>query len=146
MRCPNCNKMVSYGDPELEVQSEEVDNDGNVNISVRMALTCAECGTELKEHEFELEAQVKHECKPKEKKEEEKEEGVEEGFDIEVDDPESNEDYRPKTDKKGKSVPMRYQKHFFGVQVTGHVTCKKCEEEVLFEISDDEQASGFDEL
>jgi len=144
MRCPDCSKMVSYGDPEMEVQSEEVDENGSVTAIVRMALTCVDCGTELKDNEFELSAEVSHECS-EEKLKKVKEEDQEEGFELELDDPESTEDYRPKTNKQGKLVPMRYQKHFFGVKLTGEVTCNKCKEEISIEMEDECQASGFNE-
>ncbi|MCJ7747898.1 MAG: hypothetical protein MUP27_09145 [Desulfobacterales bacterium] len=144
MRCPNCEKMVSYGDPEMEVQSEDVDESGNVEATVRLALTCADCGEELKDNEFELSTQVEHECS-KEKLKEVKEEDQGEGFELELDEPESTEDYKPKTNKQGKPVPMRYQKHFFGVKLTGKVTCNKCKEEIPIEMEDECQASGFNE-
>lgn len=142
MRCPNCEKMVSYGDPEMEVQNEEVDEDGNVQVTIRMALTCADCGGELKDNEFELETQVEHKCKPENLK---KEEERKEGFELGLDEPEFTEDYRPKTNKQGKPIPSRYQKHFYGVTIVGNVTCNRCEEEIAIEMSDDCQASGFNE-
>jgi hypothetical protein len=65
---------------------------------------------------------------------------------LDLDEPESTEDYSPKTNKQGKPVPMRYQKHFFGVQIGGRVTCQCCQEEISFEVQDNCQASGFNEL
>ena len=169
MRCPQCEKMVSYGDPEMEVTNEEVDNEGNVTISVRMALTCADCGEELKDNEFELSTEIEHECKPElilctcdHSKEEHNNQDSscshdgcnctlyqaqeEKEFELELGDPEATDDYRPKTNKQGKPVPMRYQKHFFGVNMAGHITCSQCDEEIQFEINDECQASGFNEL
>lgn len=142
MRCPDCEKMVSYGDPEMEVLSEEVDENGSVSVTIRMALTCADCGIELKDNEFELSTGVEHECSPKEGEKEEKEFE----FELELDDPEFIEDYQPKTDKKGKLTPKRYQKHFYGVTIMGRVTCNRCGEELPIEMSDECQASGFNEL
>lgn len=145
MRCPDCNKMVSYGDPEFEVLSEDVGEDGDVSSTVRMALTCADCGTELKDNEFELSAQVSHECL-EEKLKERKEEDQGEGFELELDDPELTEEYKPRTNKQGKPVPMRYQKHFFGVKLTGKIICNRCGEEISVEMEDECQTSGFNEL
>ena len=48
MRCPDCAKMVSYGEPELEVTNEEVDEEGSVSVSVSLTLPCADCGQGLK--------------------------------------------------------------------------------------------------
>ena len=141
MRCPDCAKMVSYGEPELEVTNEEVDEEGSVSVSVSLTLPCADCGQGLKSFDFELDDVVDHDC-PK------KEEGEgEAGFELDLDEPQSTEDYRPKTDPKtGKPVPIRYQKHYYGVEITGTVTCKKCQEQFPVSMSDDAQASSFDEL
>jgi hypothetical protein len=54
MRCPDCNKFVSYDDsaePELDLDVEDL----TVTGTVRIMLPCAECGTELKETTFDVE-------------------------------------------------------------------------------------------
>lgn len=54
MRCPDCNKFVSYDDstePEIDV---DIDDKGNVTGNVRIVLTCQECGMELKEATFDI--------------------------------------------------------------------------------------------
>ena len=54
MRCNDCNKFVSFDDstePEAEI---EIDEDGQISGTVRIVLTCAECGTELKESNFDV--------------------------------------------------------------------------------------------
>jgi hypothetical protein len=145
--------MVSYGDPELEVQEESIDSEGNISVEVRMALPCAECGAELKETTFTLEGQVEHVCD--EDKIVEKLKNVPESTWVEGDElfamddvePEATEDYKPKEDKKGKPVAMRYQKHFYGVSVTPQVTCNKCGEIIATPtLADECQASSFEEL
>ena len=52
MRCPDCNKFVSYDEPEVEVNSINVNGEA-VTASVRVALNCADCSTGLKEAEIE---------------------------------------------------------------------------------------------
>jgi membrane protein involved in colicin uptake len=57
MRCPDCNKFVGYDDSnEPEADDADVDADGRVSGTVRVYLACAECGTELKEANFDLES------------------------------------------------------------------------------------------
>jgi len=56
-RCNDCNRFVGYSDEEPEVQTEDFDYDeetGDVtlNIEIRRALCCDQCGTELKEASF----------------------------------------------------------------------------------------------
>jgi len=60
VRCPDCNKFVSYADDfEVEVLADEViitaDDVARVYAEIRIALACDECGTELKETNFEIE-------------------------------------------------------------------------------------------
>lgn len=60
MRCPDCNKFVSYdaAEPERDelsvVQPTEEDPKAQATGSVRIVLNCAECGTELKDAEFDV--------------------------------------------------------------------------------------------
>jgi hypothetical protein len=57
MRCPDCNKFVAYDDSnEPEADDADVDAEGRVSGTVRVYLACAECGTELKEANFDLES------------------------------------------------------------------------------------------
>ncbi len=170
MRCPDCSKMVSYDEPQATVESEEVSDEGLVSIEVRLVLPCAECGTELKETTFNFEIDLEHTCpegdqicecghrrsshtpicsfsgmcKCSEYREKEAR------FEVELEDPETTEEYRPRfaTNKKReqKPIPMRYQKHFYGVSVSGTAICNKCEEEIPFDDKDDVQASGMEEL
>jgi hypothetical protein len=55
MRCPDCNKFVSFDEADPEVNDLDVSDNGSVTASVRIVNTCAECGTELKEAMLELE-------------------------------------------------------------------------------------------
>lgn len=56
-RCPECNKFVSYGEMEVEIQSEDYCN-GEVTIELRAILPCADCGEELKEIYSTLEREI----------------------------------------------------------------------------------------
>lgn len=66
MRCPDCNKFVSYNDEdEIEVQTEEATYDKEertvqVQVEVRIAKTCGECGTELKEATIEIDKTIEN--------------------------------------------------------------------------------------
>lgn len=55
MRCNDCNKFASLEAGEPECDSLAIDNDGNITGSARVVLNCAECGSELKEHNFDVE-------------------------------------------------------------------------------------------
>lgn len=59
MRCPDCNKFVAYDDSnEPEADDVDIDRDGHVSGSIRVYLTCAECGTDLKEANFDLDVDM----------------------------------------------------------------------------------------
>jgi hypothetical protein len=176
--------MVSYGESELELTSEGVDEGGLVVATVRVMLPCGECGAELKDNEFEFSIDTNHQCEigkvkctlcghPLNSHKDGKgcsfeltkptpenpvpdvcqclqyEESEVTEFEMEMEEPEGTEDYRPKTQKKkgvDVPVPMRYQKHYFGAKVSGTLTCNRCGEEITFEDSQDVQSSAFNEL
>lgn len=150
MRCPDCEKMVSYGEATTEILDESIDG-GTFSCSVRIVLPCAECGTELKECILEFEQEIDHEC-PVEKNESQDEQSSafeDTTYELEIDDPELIEDYRPKTRKlkngTEKPVPFRYQKHYFGVSISGKAICNRCGAEIEIDVSQDEQSSAFEE-
>lgn len=158
MRCPDCNKFVSFDEPAIEILDEAVDNEGTVTGEAQITLACAECGLGLSSTTIPFEVQIDHKCKEKESEGEPKEEVLvgetgapeeegeeEEEFEVEMDDPEPTEDFKPKTTKQGKPVSPRYQKHY-GATISGKVICQKCWEEIPFEVSVEEQASAFDSL
>lgn len=57
MRCPDCNKFVSG-----ELEDPHVDDvdvaDGQVLLTTSITLVCADCGTPLKEAEFQQTAEL----------------------------------------------------------------------------------------
>jgi hypothetical protein len=118
MRCPDCNKFVSYDDqtePEVEL---EVDEDGNVSGTAHIILTCADCGTELKTADFDVEASL-------EIPEGHKGEGHE--LEIELDGAELTVD-RQTTDRHGKPIKNpRYMKTLYGYSAEFTVRCS-CQE------------------
>ena len=57
MRCESCNKFVAQDAGDIEVGDEQV-LDGQFTCTVRITQCCAECGTELKEANFDVEAEV----------------------------------------------------------------------------------------
>jgi hypothetical protein len=57
MRCPDCAKFVSYDDPQtIDIQDYRLgDDDDPPSGEFTVSLTCAECGTELKQAEVAME-------------------------------------------------------------------------------------------
>ena len=50
MRCPSCEKFVAFDEGNVDEVEAEIDEDsGEIHISGRVVLPCAECGDELKE-------------------------------------------------------------------------------------------------
>src|SRR5690349_20451432 len=63
MRCPDCAKMVSYG--ETEVETDDLwfaDGTASVGGSVTINLTCGECGLPLKSYTADVEMPIEHTC------------------------------------------------------------------------------------
>jgi hypothetical protein len=46
MRCPDCNKFVSFDEPEIEGDDPDIVGTA-VSGNVRIVLKCADCGGEL---------------------------------------------------------------------------------------------------
>ena len=140
MRCPDCNKFVAFDENEPEVESLEVDEDGNVIASVRIVNACADCGTELKEATLEMESNIGNEALNKHQGK---------GHELKIEERGSERTQRSGYFKKGQFVAAfgRYAKTFYGAEVEFAVTCS-CEKLNPIEgsVTDDVQASSMDEM
>ena len=142
MRCPDCNKFVSFDtetDPEL---SEAVDADGIVMVETRIVNPCAECGTELTSAEFSVEINLAKEvdthrescakCKASDE-------------DLSVTVEGSRNDRRQTHDRNGKPIRnSRYQKQFYGAEVTAEIEMP-CGETFSGSSTEEVQASSMEE-
>ena len=140
MRCPDCNKFVSFDtDNDPEVDSVDYQS-GEVTASVRIVNVCAECGTEMKEATLELSEDVSdvvdehvracHELNA-------------EGEDIsghEITADEGSAERTMRTEGSG-----RYTKTFYGVTLDVTLTCDCGKWTHDVQLSDDVQASSMDE-
>jgi hypothetical protein len=139
MRCPDCNKFVSYDEPQCDVQSVEVEDD-LVRATVTVSLNCQDCGTTLKDAEIEGEAGIDHECKPESPKQEDA------GFSVESEGDPEGESRQQTTDRHGKPIKSaRYMKTFYGFSIETQIVCSKCSESFSVTVTGEEQASGFNE-
>jgi hypothetical protein len=128
MRCPDCNKFVSYGEPDPEILSSEVE-DNQLTVDVRVILDCSECGTELKETTLTIEKDLTEiddfcDCKNAE-------------FEIVL---ESAILYS-RSEGKGRGT-----KTFYGADIEVEIKCSKCGKTYIIKEAKDEQASCFEEL
>lgn len=141
MRCPDCNKFVSYDtEQDPEVESEDVDGEGTFTASIRRVLTCGECGADLKETTFDIEqsADVPAKC--------EKNDGGAHDFSV-LECSASPTERTQTKDRHGKPIKSaRYMKHFYGIEGEAQIKCDHCDHEVTVQFSDEAQASSFDEL
>jgi len=144
MRCPDCAIFVSYGgDLEPEIESEEI-NEDELTGSVRVVLDCAECGGELKESSMEYEVQIEHECS--DANEEDSDADGEDQFEIHST-ATSFTERRQTKDRHGKPITnYRYQRTYYGAEITTTIKCTRCEEEFDVETTVEEQASSFEEM
>jgi|SRR3990172_3127376 len=137
MRCPDCNKFVSFDEIEPEVNDLSISEDGTIDAEVRIVNACADCGMELKEAIFNVEQEIDVEGHTGEAHELEIEEnGVERT---------SKSGYFDK--KKGwVNSYGRYAKTLYGFSLTAKVTCSCSEFDEDVTLEDEIQASGMDEL
>jgi hypothetical protein len=128
---------VSYDDstePEVDL---EVDEDGMVTGTARIVLTCAECGTELKEANFDAEVDLSDWA--------EKHQGEKHSLEVEASNSEMTQ--RSQThDRHGRKIKLaRYMRSYYGVSVQAQVKCS-CGEETEGTFEDEVMASGMDEM
>ena len=139
MRCPDCNKFVSFDEADPEVNTLEINEDGVVTAEVRIVNNCAECGTELKEATLEMEHDHSAEC----------EEHKGDGHELSVEESSSERDSRSGYFKKGVFTPAygRYAKTLYSATVSYVITCSCSDEwKVEGDVSDEIQASHMDEM
>jgi hypothetical protein len=154
MRCQDCAKFVSFDEPEVELQTEEMtmsyeggdDFTFSAEAEARVVLKCADCSTELKETSFSLEGTVSHECSktPADIDQQVEAEGLT-PEDVEFES--SSIDRMQDTDRHGKPIRnRRFMKHMYGADVTATCKCPFCKETIEINMRDEMQSSGFDEL
>lgn len=124
-RCESCQKFAALETQEPEIDGYEVNEDGVVTVSARLVRSCADCGGEMKETNFDLEGTVEDLCACKKRE-------------LDVEEAES-----PEIIEEGGG---RYAKSFYGVKCVATVTCQKCEKKWTVEMSDKTPASAMDDL
>lgn len=131
VRCNNCSKFVSYGEPEKEVEAEC--NDTEVHVVCTITLTCGECGGELSQAVLEDSQEIS--C-----------DHGEGDYEFSVLDCDVEIDERYETvNKKGKAIKPRYQRKFYQAHYTVTVQCS-CGEEYEVARMVEEQASAFEPI
>jgi hypothetical protein len=126
MRCPDCNKFTSFEAIDPEVECLSVDGDG-INADVRVCLTCADCGVELKEYLFQVSDQVPDEIFEAHK-------GA--GHELEAE-----EGCVESTDQTVKGV----RRYGFHLEIQFSCSCAK-DIEGFVEVSDSTPSSDMDEI
>ncbi len=132
MRCPDCQKFVGLETNEPEVEDIDIDNEGHISGSIRIVRNCADCSTELKEYNFDIDADVDIE-EPDEPKDGEK--PHEHELSIEETSCDSTE-----------TGGGRYKKNMIGYCLSYNVKCSSCDFETDGSIEDSTPASSFDEM
>lgn len=134
-RCSDCNRFVSYGESEIEVDTEIVDDDGVITANVEIMLTCADCGTPIKSASLEADAQLEHEC-----------DGDVEGDRYEIVKVSSSPTDRQVTSRNVKPLNRRAWRSFYGAEIEFKVHCNVCGADLSASASVEEQASVFEEI
>lgn len=134
MRCPDCNRFVSFDEPEVEILAEQVE-DGEYTVEARIVLVCAECSTELKEANLENTEYFQHDCAGHPEDEEPSEEDVATP-EFEIDDEADIETY----ERQDKKI------HVYGANLTAHIHCPVCEQTFDIESMVEAPSNEFDEM
>jgi hypothetical protein len=151
MRCPDCNKFVSFDaetEPEIDVDFDEMTR--TINGSVRIVNNCAECSTELKETTFDVDIDLSAEIEDHWKEHGWKDGDAEapEGhgsFDL-SDDGGSRSERSQTHDRHGKPIRNpRYSRRYYGATAVFTVACE-CGHNIEHQWEDEVQGSGMEEL
>ena len=127
-RCQSCNQFCSIEAEAPEIDSEDVDNDGEVTLSVRVPYNSGCCGDEVASGDYELCGDVGFEHAK---------EDCEGPVSLEVVSSEATDRYQ-ETDRHGKPIKsFRYKRHYYGVEATIKVTCEGCGAEAEGDLADE---------
>lgn len=131
MRCPDCNKFVSMDFSDPEVEQITVSEEGEVEATVTLTRTCADCGNDLKTASLEMTSDLSKEC-----------EGHVNAEGTDTHDLDIKEDDVNQIEEGGR----RYAKSYFGAEICFTITCK-CDPkfEVTGSMSDKVAASEMEE-
>lgn len=136
--CSGCSKFASVDAEVDDVQVDDNDAESaELSAEIRLVSQCcsetvAECSVS---DSFSFTVEHEPTCV-------EPEDGY--TFEIDVDGFDPTDWYDGKPDKKGKMPPIRYQRHFYGVEGTFTATCQTCDAAGSVEYSMGEAASSFD--
>lgn len=145
-KCPNCPQFTSKDtDTDPEENTAEIDHLGAVNVEYRVYNSCAECGCELEEYNFQLEHDFSTEVE-QHRKNDHPDLKEDDDLELELEASCSRTDEMQNKSRGGKRITNpRYMKRMYGVEVELTVKCGKCEQEIAKQnISDAVQASAFE--
>jgi hypothetical protein len=150
MRCPECKKFVSYGEPNTDNLEVSLEN-GSLTLAGELVLPCAECGTDLASASLEAEENILDlfNLKPDEELGETAEDEI-------ADSSLRGADRTAGTDRHGRPIKNpRYAKRYYGVEATVTIsrTIRDRDRNAIGEpetaeitLGAEEQASSFESL
>ena len=147
-RCSSCNKFVGYDDSTEPETNLEFTEEGSIVGNVRVSLTCAECGTDLKETSLEFEEDLSDQFAKHFEDVGIKKDKAGNDIPIEAEFEEKGSELIVSTEGKGRGL-----KTYYGASIEYEVTCEcevcKKNPDKAFSISDNLtdrcQASSMDE-
>lgn len=139
MRCPDCNKFVSYeDDPTIELNSLDVMDNGVV-ADVSVQLCCSQCGTTLREASLLTELALTpddHTCEDYRDHDSESDDEAYDADDLFV----SSDEGSPEP-----TVRNVNGKTFYGFRLETQLRCKCCDDTFMVELKDDTASSNFED-
>jgi len=140
VRCPSCNKFPSLdtGDPEGDIEGVEFDAESHhltVHVSARLPVTSSCCGDEVKEGNYQCQAEadpdMKCQC---------------DEFEADIEEITGTDRMETK-DRRGKPINNpRFMRHMYGVEGRVAYSCECGATKGVAEFADEMQASAMDEL
>lgn len=146
MRCPECGKFATYGEPQVEVQDFGVSEE-RATAEVQVTLICGEDDTELKQGTVEASTEIEHTCDLETVVAHLLETVAPEKLGTDdVDKAVADREYEA-TDCTAEALEgTRGKKSLYGATVTWTLACSACGDSVEITTEVEEEASAFEEV
>lgn len=142
-KCPSCNLFCGLETQDPEVYDIQIDEDGRVTGQIHLARNSSCCGDEVKYYDFDIDLEPEEDVA--EHTTEHSKLG--EAYDLSID--ENSIEYTERMDngltKKGKPIPLRFRRSYYGYSASFNIKCSCGKLDVDIQVEDEVQASGMDE-
>jgi hypothetical protein len=131
-RCQSCGLFAGLDEPDLAAQEPEFEGD-TVTVAIDATYPSQCCADTVAEASYEATADVE----PEHHKDCAAKAAGDAQYTLEAGEPSATDRFQT-TDARGKPIPARYQRHYYGVEVEVAITCDDCGEKTEVVCADEQ--------